>query len=178
MKLLSIILISLFVSAVFAETVVEKIAENKSWIANKIDMHNAWNTSSCVASTLGSNAVLEVYAEKMADGITYAEPTVQVLFAAANVKEEAFSAEASTNAGKKWIFTRASTSQDPNTHVMLAKLKDRAEIIDRIKKDSSFNLKLKNVKGKTIVDLKFSLSGSSKTVTSQTDVCKLTFDTL
>jgi hypothetical protein len=178
MKLLSIILVSLFVTNVFAETVVEKIAENKNWIANKIDMHNAWNTSSCVASTLGSNAILEIYAEKMVDGITFAEPTVQVLFASASVKEEAFSAEASTNGGKKWTFTRASTSQDPNTHVMLAKLKDRAEIIDRIKKDSSLNLKLKNVKGKTIVDLKFSLSGSSKTVTSQVDVCKLKFDTL
>lgn len=178
MKSLSILLISIFVSTVFAETVIEKIAENKSWVANKIDQHNAWNTSSCVASTQGKSAVLEIYAEKMADGITYAEPTVQVLFSAADVKEEAFSAEASTNAGKKWTFTRASTSQDPNTHVLLAKLKDRAEIIDRIKKDSSFTLKLKNVKGKTIVDLKFSLSGSSKTVASLTEVCKLTFDTL
>ncbi len=178
MKNLSVLLISVFVGSVFAETVAEKIAENKSWIANKIDMHNAWNTSSCVATTLGSNAVLEVYAEKMADGATYAEPTVQVLFAHANVKEEAFSAEATTDAGKKWIFTRASTSQDPNTHAMMAKLKDRAEIIDRIRKDNTFTLKLKNVKGKSISDLKFSLSGSSKTVTSQFEGCKLSFDTL
>lgn len=178
MKLISILFVSLFVGSVFAETVAEKIAENKNWIANKIDTHTAWNTSSCVASTLGTNAVLEVYAEKTTDGATYAEPTVQVLFAHANVKEEAFSAEATTDAGKKWIFTRASTSQDPNTHVLLAKLKDRAEIIDRIKKDNSFTVKLKNVKGKTISDLKFSLSGSSKTVTSQFDSCKLSFDTL
>lgn len=177
MKTLLFLFLTVLTTTTHAETVVEKIAENKQWIANKIDSHNAWNTSSCVASTLGTSAVLEIYSEKVTDG-TYAEPTVQILFAAASLKEEAFSAEASTDSGKKWVFTRASTALDPNTHVMLAKLKDRAEIVDRIKRDNSFTLKLKNVKGKNIADLKFSLSGSSKTVNSQIESCALTFDTL
>jgi hypothetical protein len=176
MKTILLLLTVSFVNSAWADTIVEKVAENKQWVANKIDNHSAWTTSACNATTLSTDSSLEVYAEKLPSTDAYAEPTVQVLFAPQS--EEIFTAEASTDNGKKWSLTRASIPADPNMFAFIAKVQDRAQIIERIKKDNSFSVKLKNLKGKVISTLKFSLSGSSKTVSSQFEVCKLSFDTL
>lgn len=162
---------------IHAEVIVEKLSENKKWIANKIEAHAAWNTASCVASTPGLHSVLEVYSEKTPDG-DYTEPTVQVLIEKDGFKEEAYSAEVSTESGKKFVFTRASTPADPNTLVLLSQLNDRSTLIELIKRDSNLRLKTKNPKGKLISDISFSLSGSSKTLTTQFEKCLLTFDVI
>lgn len=177
MKYILILFALSFAQTTFAETIVETIAENKKWIANKIDNHSAWTTSACVASTLGdsNNSILEIYAEKLNTG-EYAEPTIQLLFAAG--AKEVFSGEASTENGKKWNMTRASTPIDPNVQALIARIDDRDTMVDNIKKYNTFTVKLKDVKGKTISTLKFSLSGSSKTVSSQFENCQLSFDVL
>lgn len=177
MKMILSILILSFATPCYSEVVVEKIAENKKWVAQKLDSHNAWNTSSCSSSTLGINSVLEIYAEKMPDS-TYAEPTIQAIFSKSSLKEEVFSGEATTESGKKWAMTRASTPADPNSYVLIAKLADRAVLIDRLKKDNSMTISLRNAKGKFIVGHKFSLSGSSKTIEAQFASCLLSIDAI
>lgn len=160
-----------------AETIVETITQNKKWTAVKVDDHSAWGTSACLATTLGdsNNSILEIYSEKISSG-DFTEPTVQVLFAVGT--QEVFSAEATTDNGKKWNFTRASTPKDPNVQALMARIDDRSTIVDALKKQNTFTLKLKDAKEKAVSTLKFSLSGSSKTIDSQLSSCKISFDSL
>lgn len=167
----------IFAQTVRAETIVETITQSKKWTAVKVDDHSAWGTSACLASTLGdsNNSVLEVYAEKIPSG-DFAEPTVQVLFAVG--AQEVFSADASTDNGKKWSFTRASTPKDPTMQALIARINDRNAIVDALKQQNTFTVKLKDAKGKVVSTLKFSLSGSSKTIGGQFSSCKISFDSL
>lgn len=160
-------------SAQAQEVVTEKIAENKKWIANKVSGHSAWSTEACVASTKGDFSLLEVYAEKV--GELFTEPTVQILF---SVPKQVYSAEVTIDNGAKWIFTLANAPAEPEMQAVLARLKDREAIVTALRKANTVNVKLRDVKGKTIKPLVFSLSGSSKTIDAQVKACSLNFETI
>jgi hypothetical protein len=159
---------------VFAEQIVTTpIASNKKWTANMVSGHTAWGTEACVASTTLTDAVLEVYAEKV-NGV-YTEPTVQMLF---KEPSQVYSAEVSTERGQKWTFTLANTPVDPQMQAVMARLKDREEIILALKQANSFTVKLRDVKNKSFKQAEFSLSGSSKTIDALVKGCELKFETI
>lgn len=160
---------------VFAEVVTEKISENKKWVAQKIDNHNAWNTSSCSSSTLGNASLLEVYSEKTTSG-AYGEPTVQVSVAKTSFKQEPLSGELLSNSGKKWSLTRASTPTDPNSYLFLVRVGERGDIIAAIRRDNTMSVRLRDAHNQVVLQLPFSLSGSSKTVDAQFLSCQLSMD--
>jgi hypothetical protein len=154
-----------------AETVVDKIAANKTWSSYTLTGHSAWNKEACIASTLGGkDSILEVYAEKTSGG--YTEPTVQVLFS--NVPQ-AFSADVITSAVKKWNFLLGSPTQDPTLQAVVARLGDRQDIITALRNDNGVIVKIRDSKGKLLKTLNFSLSGSSKTIDAQATKCQLKF---
>jgi len=162
-------------SASAQEVVTEKILDNKKWSANKVTGHSAWGTEACTALTLSGAAALEVYAEKTDAG--YTEPTVHALF---EEPAQVYSAELSVPgvAGAKWSLQLATEPLDANMQAVMVRMKDRAAIIEAIKKQNSMNLRLNDYKNKKIKDIPFSLSGSSKTVDEQFKKCELKFEAL
>lgn len=174
-KLTSILLAGILVSlSAQAVEVATPIITSKKWVANTITGHTAWNTDACVASTLSTttaDSILEIYSEKT--GELYAEPTIQVVFKEA---KQVYSADVITDKGAKWTFTLASAPVDPELQSVMARLKDREAIIKALKSDSAFTVKLKDVKGKAIKSMQYSLSGSSKAIDEQFKACSLKFE--
>lgn len=171
--LMMTLILSVLTIQAHAEVVTEKVTTNKEWGAYLVQDHSAWATEGCVAATLVPDALLEVYAEKVDN--EYAEPTVQVIF---TNMPQIYSAEVASSALSRWTFTKASHPQDPSLQVVLARLKDRQEVIDKLKRDNGLTVKLKDIKGKLVKTLQFSLAGSSKTIDAEFKRCGLKFQEL
>lgn len=171
--MMTTLILSVLTFQAHAETVTETVATNKQWGSYLVQDHSAWATEACVAATLVPDAALEVYAEKVDN--EYTEPTVQVIF---TNMPEVYSAEVYSSALSRWTFTRASHPQDPALQVVLARLKDREDLITKLKRDNGLTVKLKDAKGKLVKTLQFSLAGSSKTIDAEFKHCGLKFQDL
>lgn len=156
------------------EVVTEEIINFKKWSAYKMTGHSAWGTEACIASTSGRDSIVEIYAEKVAEG--YTEPTIQVLFS--GVEEQVYSATIETDKGGRKLMTLASTPAAEGMQAVMARLKDRDSLILAIRRYNTLTVRLRNVKGRTIQRLRFSLSGSSKTIKTQFESCGLKFEGL
>jgi len=159
-------------SALAAE-VSTPITTSKKWTASKVTGHAAWNTEACLATTPSATTLdsyLEVYSEKA--GQIYGEPTIQVIFKQA---KQVYSADVNTDKGTKWTFTLASAPVDPSLQAVMARLSDRESIIKALRSDKTLTVKLKDVKGKQIVVMQYSLSGSSGALDAQFKACDLKF---
>ena len=175
MSLKLVLILTFFTSLSWAEEVVtEEISSSKKWSAYKMTGHSAWGTEACVASTQGEDSIVEIYSEKV--GSVYTEPTIQVLFS--GVAEQVFSATIETDKGGRKAMTLASQPAAAGMQAVMSRLKDRESLIRAIRGHNSLTVRLRDAKGKTIKRLRFSLSGSSKTVKAQTAACALEFSKL
>ena len=163
-------------ASAFAAEVSTPIVTSKKWTASKVTGHAAWNTEACIATTPSAttlNSYLEVYSEKT--GELYAEPTVQIIF---KQPKQVYSADVNTEKGTKWSFTLASAPVDPALQAVMARLADREAIIKALRSDKTLTVKLKDVKGKLIVAMQYSLSGSSAALDAQFKACDLKFEAI
>ncbi len=179
MKSTLIVLASLFTLSAFAAPTTKKdLGVFGVWRAAEIEGHAFWNKNVCLAwaQTTDGKSTLEIYAEEFgAPAEGYTSPTIQVI---PDPRTPRFICAVATANGiaTEFHLTLESTPANPPAFGLLARIDQRAQLIDAIKKAGTLTVKLAGEKNVLVKTLTFSLRGSSKAVDAFVNGCKLTLD--
>jgi accessory colonization factor AcfC len=163
-------------SAFAAQTIKRQLAQNGVWSAAEIAAHDLWEKDACIATTTASKSLstLELYAEKSAMKDGYVEPSILVV-----LKNEPQTVRGilTTDLSDEQIhLTLATTEGETPRFGLLARMHQRAQLVEALKKANTASVKLIDAKHKAVKTLVFSLKGSQKTVLTALKECALSLD--
>jgi hypothetical protein len=179
MKYLAIALLStISMAASAAPALKTDLGVYGNWRAAEITGHAFFGKNVCVAYTQTADGknTLEVYAEEQADPANgYTEPTVIVVTEAATPAYIRGVMADNKKLGELHM-TLLTNRATPTGFGVMARIDQRAKMIDIIKKAGTVDIRLGGVKNKLVKTLKFSLKGSTKAVDAIMKGCGLTLE--
>ena len=151
----------------------EVILQSNQWRAEKMSQHSVWEKPACVAhtETADGESSLEIIAYYDESNDKFLEPEVNVI----TTFDVSFLDVVTKFSGTSKTYTMVPVLPTDTSLVgARALFGDREDLVSAIRKLSSVSVRYLDTNGE-VKSLKFSLSGSSKTIREQFKVCKLEF---
>lgn len=170
-------LLTLSNSALAAPALKRDLGVFGNWRAAEITGHAFLGKNACVAYTQTADGkdTLEVYAEEQANPAQgYAEPTVQVVTSAQTAPVYLRGVMVDNKKLGEFPMTLMSNTAAPVGSGLLARIDQRAKMIEVLKKSATTDIRLGGEKNKLVKTLKFSLKGSTKAIDAIFAGCSLT----
>ncbi len=170
----------------------KKISEKQEWTTGTVESHKLWNTKACIAYTTvvdgddNELARLEVYAPAANENGVFSEPIVQVVVSNNStpiLDANMISLRWNRRRGRQDISLEttgaylSTRNQNGDLQGLASRVSDSKNIVRRLRTDHTFRVTLNDAAG-ALMDLEFSLSGSSTTIKKAFEECELKFSEL